>query len=229
MAWGGGGAGPGTADKRGAGHTPESRPAAAAGEVAGVGRGCRANGCGRREGDGPAIPGAADSRGRPGSGSPATRHPGTAMHRSVQTHLLPTRVSTRLLSLAAPSSSTATSTRQRRPTSLATPMLPTSSLQSGRGIQGDRGSLRHELLTRGFSPRGPPSTPRAWGSPPPSSSPPPPPRARAPNCWVVGLDVTHQCQLSRRQLDGLQGVGRHGSFLSAISQFYLSYHKHVGL
>ncbi|RMZ53177.1 hypothetical protein APUTEX25_005166 [Auxenochlorella protothecoides] len=53
--------------------------------------------------------------------------------------------------------------------------------------------------------------------------------AKAPNCWVVGLDVTHQCQLSRRQLDGLQGVGRHGSFLSAISQFYLSYHKHVGL
>ncbi|KAL6779784.1 hypothetical protein ACKKBG_A13710 [Auxenochlorella protothecoides x Auxenochlorella symbiontica] len=49
--------------------------------------------------------------------------------------------------------------------------------------------------------------------------------AKAPNCWVVGLDVTHQCQLSRRQLDGLQGVGRHGSFLSAISQFYLSYHK----
>lgn len=46
-----------------------------------------------------------------------------------------------------------------------------------------------------------------------------------PNCYVVGLDVTHQCRMTAQQLDGLQGRGRHGTFLRSISQFYLDYHR----
>ncbi|KAL4440556.1 hypothetical protein ABPG75_003557 [Micractinium tetrahymenae] len=51
--------------------------------------------------------------------------------------------------------------------------------------------------------------------------------SRVPNCYVVGLDVTHQCKITARQLDGLQGRGRHGTFLRSISQFYLGYHRRV--
>lgn len=43
--------------------------------------------------------------------------------------------------------------------------------------------------------------------------------------YVVGLDVTHKCQITRHELDALHGVGKHGSFLAAISRFYLKYHK----
>lgn len=50
---------------------------------------------------------------------------------------------------------------------------------------------------------------------------------RLPNCWVVGLDVTHRCRLSAQQIEGMAGVGRHGTFLRDISQFYLEYHRSV--
>lgn len=48
---------------------------------------------------------------------------------------------------------------------------------------------------------------------------------RAPNCWVVGLDVTHECRLTGKQIDDLAVQGRHGAFLSRITQFYLQYHR----
>ncbi len=48
---------------------------------------------------------------------------------------------------------------------------------------------------------------------------------RVPNCYVVGLDVTHQCCMTAAQIDGLEGRGRHGTFLRSISQFYLDYHR----
>lgn len=48
---------------------------------------------------------------------------------------------------------------------------------------------------------------------------------RAPNCWVVGLDVTHKCRITKQQLESLAGRGKYGTFLRDISQFYLQYHK----
>lgn len=48
---------------------------------------------------------------------------------------------------------------------------------------------------------------------------------RVPNCWVVGLDVTHQCRMSAAAIEGLAGRGRHGTFLHSITQFYLDYHR----
>lgn len=48
--------------------------------------------------------------------------------------------------------------------------------------------------------------------------------SRVPNCWVLGLDVTHQCLLPRQEINNLAGKGKFGSFLQSISQFYLQYH-----
>ena len=48
------------------------------------------------------------------------------------------------------------------------------------------------------------------------------------NTWVVGLDVTHRCVLTASDLKAMFGQGRFGSFLSAITEFYLGYHKCVG-
>lgn len=48
---------------------------------------------------------------------------------------------------------------------------------------------------------------------------------RVPNCWLVGLDVTHECRMSAAAIEGLAGRGRHGTFLRAITQFYLAYHR----
>jgi uridine nucleosidase len=42
---------------------------------------------------------------------------------------------------------------------------------------------------------------------------------------VVGLDVTHECRLTGTQVGELAGRGRHGAFLSSITQFYLQYHR----
>lgn len=53
----------------------------------------------------------------------------------------------------------------------------------------------------------------------------PPPPCRMPNTYVVGLDVTHRCVLTTAQIDSMEGRGRHGSFLRAITQFYLDYHR----
>lgn len=53
---------------------------------------------------------------------------------------------------------------------------------------------------------------------------PSPPR-RMPNMYVVGLDVTHKCVLTAAQIDGMEGRGRHGTFLRSITQFYLDYHR----
>lgn len=44
---------------------------------------------------------------------------------------------------------------------------------------------------------------------------------------MVGLDVTHQCHMTTAQIEGLEGRGRHGSFLRSIAQFYLDYHRRV--
>lgn len=52
-----------------------------------------------------------------------------------------------------------------------------------------------------------------------------PAESRMTRVYVVGLDVTHKCQITRHELDALHGVGKHGSFLAAISRFYLKYHK----
>lgn len=51
-----------------------------------------------------------------------------------------------------------------------------------------------------------------------------PPR-RMPNTYVVGLDVTHKCVLTAAQINGMEGQGRHGTFLRSITQFYLDYHR----
>jgi hypothetical protein len=53
----------------------------------------------------------------------------------------------------------------------------------------------------------------------------PPCPCRVPNCWVVGLDVTHQCRMSAQAIEGMEGRGRHGTFLRGITQFYLDYHR----
>ena len=42
---------------------------------------------------------------------------------------------------------------------------------------------------------------------------------------VVGLDVTHSCLFTGAQLAALAGRGRFGSFLAAITGFYLQYHR----
>jgi uridine nucleosidase len=42
---------------------------------------------------------------------------------------------------------------------------------------------------------------------------------------MVGLDVTHKCVMTGRQLEGMAGRGRHGTFIRDISKFYLEYHK----
>lgn len=44
---------------------------------------------------------------------------------------------------------------------------------------------------------------------------------------VVGLDVTHSCLFTGAQLAALAGRGRFGSFLAAITGFYLQYHRRV--
>ena len=44
---------------------------------------------------------------------------------------------------------------------------------------------------------------------------------------VVGLDVTHSCLFTGAQLAALEGRGRFGSFLAAITGFYLQYHRRV--
>lgn len=49
--------------------------------------------------------------------------------------------------------------------------------------------------------------------------------SRAPNCWVLGLDVTHRCVMRREEIEAVAGRGRHGTFLHAITQFYLQYHQ----
>jgi uridine nucleosidase len=48
---------------------------------------------------------------------------------------------------------------------------------------------------------------------------------RLPNCWLVGLDVTHKCCMSAGAIEGMAGRGRHGTFLRDITQFYLGYHR----
>lgn len=50
---------------------------------------------------------------------------------------------------------------------------------------------------------------------------------RLPNCWLVGLDVTHKCCMSAGAIEGMAGRGRHGTFLRDITQFYLGYHRWV--
>ena len=42
---------------------------------------------------------------------------------------------------------------------------------------------------------------------------------------VVGLDVTHACQFTADDLQGLAGQGRFGTFLQQITRFYLQYHR----
>ena len=42
---------------------------------------------------------------------------------------------------------------------------------------------------------------------------------------MVGLDVTHQCRMAAEAIEGMEGRGRHGSFLRGITQFYLDYHR----
>lgn len=49
--------------------------------------------------------------------------------------------------------------------------------------------------------------------------------SRMPNCWLLGLDVTHSCLMSTTAIDSVKGQGRHGTFLHSITQFYLQYHK----
>lgn len=49
--------------------------------------------------------------------------------------------------------------------------------------------------------------------------------SRLPNCWVLGLDVTHRCLMQRDSIDALAGKGKYGDFLQSITQFYLDYHK----
>ena len=49
--------------------------------------------------------------------------------------------------------------------------------------------------------------------------------SRMSNCWLLGLDVTHSCIMSATEIDGVQGKGKHGTFLHAITQFYLKYHR----
>jgi uridine nucleosidase len=51
--------------------------------------------------------------------------------------------------------------------------------------------------------------------------------SRMTNCWVLGLDVTHQCHMTAAALDGIAGHGRHGAFLHSIAQFYLQYHRRM--
>jgi len=51
--------------------------------------------------------------------------------------------------------------------------------------------------------------------------------SRVPNCWLLGLDVTHQCILSAAQIEALKGKGKHGTFLRDITQFYLKYHREM--
>ena len=49
--------------------------------------------------------------------------------------------------------------------------------------------------------------------------------SRVPNCWVLGLDVTHRCIMPQAAIESAKGRGRHGDFLHAITQFYLQYHQ----
>lgn len=49
--------------------------------------------------------------------------------------------------------------------------------------------------------------------------------SRMSNCWVLGLDVTHECTITKEQIDALIGTGKYGTFLHNITQFYLEYHR----
>ena len=49
--------------------------------------------------------------------------------------------------------------------------------------------------------------------------------SRVPNCWLLGLDVTHCCLMSTSAIESVKGQGRFGTFLHAITQFYLQYHQ----
>lgn len=51
--------------------------------------------------------------------------------------------------------------------------------------------------------------------------------SRLSNCLVLGLDVTHQCILSKETIDEMKGKGKYGTFLHDITQFYLNYHRQV--
>jgi uridine nucleosidase len=51
--------------------------------------------------------------------------------------------------------------------------------------------------------------------------------SRVPNCWLLGLDVTHSCLLKGTSIASMKGKGKHGTFLHDITQFYLGYHKRM--
>ena len=51
--------------------------------------------------------------------------------------------------------------------------------------------------------------------------------SRLPNCWLLGLDVTHSCVMSSTAIAGIAGKGKHGTFLHDITQFYLGYHRRM--
>lgn len=78
-----------------------------------------------------------------------------------------------------------------------------------------------QLSTRPAAPPPPPTPPTQFT---PLTPPLPTPRPH-PHPQVVGLGVTHRCRLTAAQLAELAGCGRHGAFLSSISDFYLDFHK----
>ncbi|GIL67298.1 hypothetical protein Vafri_20727, partial [Volvox africanus] len=42
---------------------------------------------------------------------------------------------------------------------------------------------------------------------------------------ILGLDVTQKCRLTGEQLLAMHGMGKYGTFVSKISQFYLNFHR----
>ncbi|GLC44745.1 hypothetical protein PLESTB_000969200 [Pleodorina starrii] len=46
-----------------------------------------------------------------------------------------------------------------------------------------------------------------------------------PRLRVLGLDVTQRCRMTAEELQAMRGVGKYGSFVYDISQFYLNFHR----
>jgi inosine-uridine nucleoside N-ribohydrolase len=46
---------------------------------------------------------------------------------------------------------------------------------------------------------------------------------------VVGLDVTHRCQIPVASVKELRGRGKYGTFIEQVTRFYIQYHRSAHL
>ena len=44
---------------------------------------------------------------------------------------------------------------------------------------------------------------------------------------LVGLDVTHRCQIPVARMTELRGRGKYGTFIEQVTRFYIQYHRYI--